>query len=386
MSTIKVSNLQNASAASPAFVLAADGSATANLSSLNGGALAGARNRIINGDMRIDQRNAGAAITVAAAGNGYGADRFYCENFQSGTLTIQQSSTAPTGFNNSLVHTVTVTDTPGASDYLFQSTSIEGLNMADLGWGTANAQSVTLSFWVRSSVTGTYGIGLRNSAGNRSYVATYTVNAANTWEEKLISITGDTSGTWLTTNGLGVRIFWDLGSGSNLNGTANAWNAGSYWRTSGCVNWIANSGATFYITGVQLEPGTVATPFERRSYGAELALCQRYYETSYPAGTAVGGTSDGTGAILSVAINTTDFYNIGCFRFSVKKRASPTLNAYNPVTGGLNQFRGYSDGSNGATVNFTWVNDSGAGRSGCASANLTGNFIYGFHFAASAEL
>jgi hypothetical protein len=274
--------------------------------------------------MLIDQRNAGAAITVAAAGNGYGADRFYCENFQSGTLTIQQSSTAPTGFNNSLVHTVTVTDTPGASDYLFQSTSIEGLNMADLGWGTANAQSVTLSFWVRSSVTGTYGIGLRNSAGNRSYVATYTVNAANTWEQKLISITGDTSGTWLTTNGLGVRIFWDLGSGSNLNGTANAWNAGSYWRTSGCVNWIANSGATFYITGIQLEPGTVATPFERRSYGAELALCQRYYfqptgiwvvttaavavPNNFPTTMRVAPTASGGGAGYSFVGGTTNIY------------------------------------------------------------------------------
>ncbi len=240
----------------------------------------GFKNRIINPGMVIDQRNAGASITVAAGGGGYGVDRFYCENFQSGTMTVQQSSTAPAGFINSLVHTVTVTDTPASGDYLFESTSIEGLNMADLGWGTANAQTVTLSFWVRSSVTGTYGIGLRNSAGNRSYVATYTVSAADTWEQKTVTIAGDTSGTWLTTNGLGVRIFWDLGSGSNFNGTANTWNAGSYWRTSGCVNWISNSGATFYITGVQLEKGTAATSFDFRSYGQELSLCERYYQIS----------------------------------------------------------------------------------------------------------
>jgi hypothetical protein len=148
--------------------------------------------------------------------------------------------------------------------------------MADLGWGTASAKTVTLSFWVRSSVTGTYGIGLRNSAGNRSYVATYTINSANTFEYKKIKIPGDTGGTWLTNNGLGVRIFWDLGSGSNFNGTANSWNAGSFWRTSGCVNFISNSGATLFIAGVQLEKGEQATGFEYRQYGTELQLCQRY--------------------------------------------------------------------------------------------------------------
>ena len=249
---------------------------TQNTSAFTGGFAM--RNRIINGAMVIDQRNAGASITVAAGGSGYGVDRFYCENYQSGTMTVQQSSTAPAGFINSLIHTVTVTDTPAAGDYLFESTSIEGLNMADLGWGTANAQTVTFSFWVRSSITGTYGLGLRNSAGNRSYVATYTISAANTWEQKTVTIAGDTSGTWLTTNGLGVRIFWDLGSGSSFNGTANSWNAGSFWRTSGCVNWISNSGATFYITGVQFEKGSTATSFDYRPYGTELALCQRYFQ------------------------------------------------------------------------------------------------------------
>jgi hypothetical protein len=254
----------------------------------------GMRNRIINGDMRIDQRNSGSSITVSAGGGGYAIDRFYIENFQSGTITAQQSSVAPTGFLNSIIHTVTSTDTPASGDYLFESTSIEGLNMADLGWGTANAQTVTLTFWVRSSVTGTYGVGLRNSAGNRSYVATYTILQANTWEKETITIPGDTSGTWLTTNGLGVRIFFDLGSGSNFNGTANTWNAGSYWRTSGCVNFISNSGATFYLAGVQLEKGSAASAFEYRHYGQELALCQRYYFKE--SGTMYGGRySSGSG-------------------------------------------------------------------------------------------
>ena len=239
----------------------------------------GSRNRIINGAMVIDQRNAGAAITVAAGGIGYPVDRQYIENFQSGTITAQRSSTAPAGFTNSVIHTVTVTDTPGAGDYLFTSASVEGFNIADFGWGAANAQPVTLSFWVRSSVTGTYGIGLRNGASNYSYIATYTVSVANTWEKKTITIAGPTSGTWYTDNQLGVRIFFDLGSGSNFNGTANAWQSGTYWRTSGCVNWIGNASATFYITGVQLEAGSVATPFEREIYSTTLAKCQRYYQT-----------------------------------------------------------------------------------------------------------
>jgi hypothetical protein len=269
--------------------------------------------------MVIDQRNAGASISVAAGGSGFPVDRFYIENFQSGTITAQRSTTAPAGFLNSIIHTVTVTDTPAAGDYLFESTSIEGLNMADLGWGTANAKTVTLSFWVRSSVTGTYGIGLRNSAGNRSYVATYTINSANTFEYKTITITGDTTGTWLTDNGLGVRIFWDLGSGSNFNGTANSWNAGSFWRASGCVNLISNSGATLFITGVQLEVGTQATSFEYRMYGTELALCQRYFQISK--------ASEGTTNYTSFCNGHFPATTYGFFQFPLVQamRTAPTL-------------------------------------------------------------
>ena len=303
-------------------------------------------------------------------------------------FTVQQNAgsvSPPTGFTNYLGVTSSAATSLAGTDYYLIAQKLEGFNTADLAWGTANAKAVTVSFWVRSSLTGTFGFALRNTAGNRVYPASYTISAANTWEYKTVSIAGDTTGTWVSDNSIGIEIDFGLGVGSTYSNASGTWTTGGLGVT-GATSVVGTNGATFYITGVQLEPGAVATPFERRSYGAELALCQRYYETSYPAGTAVGGTSDGTGAILSVAINTTDFYNIGCFRFSVKKRASPTLNAYNPVTGGLNQFRGYSDGSNGATVNFTWVNDSGAGRSGCASANMTGSFIYGFHFAASAEL
>jgi hypothetical protein len=276
MSTLKTTNLQNPSAANPAIVLAADGTATANLSSLNGGPIAGSRNRIINGDMRIDQRNAGAAVSI----NGYFPVDRWSFGLGGGTVAVSRSTLVPAGFTNSLLFSVTTGYTPTSAHQNNIRQFIEGFNVADLGWGAAGAQSITLSFWVRSSLTGTFSGSLINSAYDRSYVFTFSVVAANTWEYKTVTIAGDTTGTWLADNSAGIRLFFDMGSGSSYNATAGAWGAGEKRNTSGSVQPIATSGATFYITGVQLEPGSVATPFERRSYGAELALAQRYYWTS----------------------------------------------------------------------------------------------------------
>jgi hypothetical protein len=227
--------------------------------------------------MVIDQRNAGAQITVGTT-NTYSVDRFQInKDTVSGTLYAQQSTTAPSGFYNSLLFTANTAWTPATGDLATTQQKIEAFNTSDLSFGSASASTVTLSFWVRSSITGTYSVALLNSANNRSYVATYTVNSANTFEQKTITIAGDTSGTWINgTNGIGIRVNFDLGSGSTYNTTAGAWTAGLFTRTSGSVNWTQTSGATFYITGVQLEAGSTATPFENRSYGTELALCQRY--------------------------------------------------------------------------------------------------------------
>jgi hypothetical protein len=188
--------------------------------------------------------------------------------------------------------------------------SVEGLNTADLGWGAAGAQSITIGFWVRSSVTGTYGARVCNSAETRSYVFQYTINTANTFEYKSITIPGDTTGTWLTDTGIGIGLNFDLGSGSSFEGTANAWNASNVCRASSNVRLISTSGATFYITGVQLEPGTVATPFERRSYGQEVQLCQRYFQQL---GGGMVGFEEG---------NTTHSYGV---RFNQPMRAAPTF-------------------------------------------------------------
>ena len=268
MSTLNVANLAGPSSTGTAAVL----------SSINGGPLAGARNRIINGDMRIDQRNNGAAVTASTA---YPVDRWTIFNATDGAYSGQRTTDVPAGqgFTNSIRCTVTTADaTLGATQYAAIAQRIEGNNVYDFEFGTANAKSFTVSFWVRSSVTGTFGLGLMNAGGTRGYATTYNVSAADTWEKKTITIPGDTTGTWETGTGLGFQLLWTLGVGSTYTVSANdSWEAGLVFGAVGATNLYATLNATFYITGVQLEAGSVATPFERRSYGQELSLCQRYY-------------------------------------------------------------------------------------------------------------
>ena len=233
------------------------------------------RNRIINGDMRIDQRNAGASVTLGATG--YTLDRWNGSEDTSATVTCQQSTDAPAGYTNSALLTTTTAASATASQRCIFSQFIEGFNVADLGFGAAGAKTVTISFWVKSSLTGTYCVAIRNGAGNRSYVAEYAISSANTWEYKTVTIVGDTTGTWLKDSGVGFRVDWDLGSGSDFVATVNTWTAANKFTTASQTNFINNLNATLRLTGVQLEVGSVATPFERRPFGVELALCQRYY-------------------------------------------------------------------------------------------------------------
>jgi len=240
--------------------------------------LYGFRNRIINGDMRIAQRGT-AAVTANAE---FPVDRFSVGNTSDGAFSAQQDSSAPAGFVNSVKITTTTADaTLTTTQALSFVQRIEGTNIADLGWGSASAKTITISFWVRSSLTGTFGGALRNSAANRSYPFEYSISSADTWEQKSVTISGDTSGTWLTTNGLGINVFFGLGVGPDRSGTAGAWNSNNNLSATGAVSVIGTLNATWYITGVQLEVGSVATPFERRPYGLELPLCQRYFY-NYP--------------------------------------------------------------------------------------------------------
>jgi hypothetical protein len=279
----------------------------------------GMKNRIINGAMVIAQRNAGASVTLPDGNSSYSfvTDRWACSRANGATATGQQSSNAPAGFINSLLITngTGISVASGGQGYIVQF--IEGLNVADLGWGTANAQTVTLSFWVRSSITGTHSGSLFNNAFNRSYPFTYTISSANTWEQKSVTIAGDTTGTWLTTNGRGICLSFNNGSGSSYLGTAGSWSASGVWGATGSVALNSVTGSTWQITGVQLEVGSQATAFDFRAYGTELALCQRYYEQ------VTGSASEQRPFGLAYAASTTSIRLT--YYYKQQKRATPTI-------------------------------------------------------------
>jgi hypothetical protein len=263
--------------------------------------------------MTISQASAGAAVTASGT---FPVDRFRLAFSMDGACSVQQVAEAPAGFVNSLKFTTVTADTNlGTSQTVLIGQRIEGLNVADLGWGSANAQPVTLSFWVRSSLTGTFGGSVENSAENRSYPFAYTISAANTWEYKTITIAGDTTGTWLTTNGIGIRVTFSMGAGSNFVGTAGAWAAADYISSTGATSVIGTLNATWQITGVQLEEGTAASPFENRLYGQELILCQRYF-TNFTASSSyiyIAQAYSATAARTQV------------IPFKVSMRATPTI-------------------------------------------------------------
>jgi hypothetical protein len=349
------------------------------------------RNRIINGAMVFDQRNAGASVTQTTA-YVYTLDRWASEASVTSKFTIQQNAgsvTPPAGFSNYLGVTSSSAYSVGASDYFYIVQNIEGFNFYDMNFGTANAKPVTISFWVRSSLTGTFGGAVGNSADNRYYPFTYTISSANTWTQASVTIAGDTSGTWVgATNGIGFKLRLSLGAGSTFSGTAGAWASANYVSATGATSVVGTSGATFYITGVQLEAGTTASPFEYRQYGTELALCQRYYEKSWAQASAIG-TSTNTGMFYSTgiaSITTTTSVKLGSGQFKVTKRTTPTM-VYYDSSGNSNKCRvqvaGVSESDNQPVQDYATGENvmnlySNAGA-------VAGNGI-AWHFTASAEL
>jgi len=331
--------------------------------------LYGFKNRIINGAMVIDQRNAGASVTPT--GNQFILDRWSAYITQSSKFSVQQNAgsvTPPAGFTKYLGVTSLSAYSIGAGDIFTIGQPIEGLNISDFGWGTATAATVTLSFWVRSSLTGTFGGSIINSAFNRSYPFSYTISAANTWEQKSIIIAGDTSGTWLTTNGVGLYLTIGLGVGSTYSGTAGSWSGSQYWSATGATSVVGTNGATFYITGVQLEKGSVATSFDYRPYGTELALCKRYYQIMQP----------GNGAVLNLISLYSTTHGESPFKFDTEMRSAPSLVATasqwsiggsTASSIGINNVSSYV-----ATVDFTATGFT-AGQVGVIKATGAGSVI-----------
>ena len=339
------------------------------------------KNRIINGAMVIDQRNAGASVTPADGQ--YTLDRWKGFASQSSKYTVQQNAgsvTPPIGFTNYLGCTSSSAYSVGTNDYFAMVQLIEGFNTADLGFGTANAKTFTISFWVRSSLTGTFGGALNNSGSSRSYPFTYTISAANTWEQKSVTVAGDTSGTWLTTNGVGLAILFGLGVGTAYSGTAGSWASANYVSATGATSVVGTNGATFYITGVQLEVGSSATGFEYRQYGTELMLCQRYFERSYDTTSATASFSSG---FRGSSTNATVFAEGPGWGFAVPKRTGPTVTLYNAVTGATGA--GYQVSTAASiSISLGYVGQTGIGQLNYTSSG--GQNSYYIHFTASAEL
>ena len=341
--------------------------------------LYGFKNRLINGDMRIDQRNAGASVTPTATA--YTLDRWIAELSQASKFSVQQNAasvTPPVGFTNYLGVTSLSAYSLGSADFFNVQQKIEGFNAADLAWGTANAATVTLSFWVCSSLTGTFGGVLRNSAANRSYPFSYTISSANTWEQKSITVAGDTSGTWLTTNGIGITVSFNLGTGTTYSGTAGSWAGTNYASATGATSVVGTNGATFYITGVQLEKGSTATSFDYRPYTTELQLCQRYL----PAFNSTS-TTFSLGAAYAAASTTA----VATLTFPVQARVAPTgisstaasTMSYGAAAGsfaGSAVAIGANSGTLGCDVNLT-ISGATAGQGGKFSFNnATGQLLF----------
>ena len=274
------------------------------------------RNRIINGGMTIDQRNAGASITPAS--QQYALDRWICGLTQASKYTVQQNAgavTPPVGFTNYSGITSTSAYSVASGDIFYYEQRIEGFNVADLGFGTANASLITISFWVRSSLTGTFGGALRNVDNTLSYPFNYSIPVANTWTQISIVVAGPTTGTWNTTNSVGLRVTFALGGGSTYSGTAGSWSASEFYTATGAVSVVGTSGATFYITGVQLEAGSAASPFDYRDYGRELIMCQRYYYRITPSA---------VGADYANGFSDTTTRGLVFLPFKVSMRTTPT--------------------------------------------------------------
>lgn len=352
---------------------------TYNDGSLQSSAPTVGKNRIINGDMRIHQR--GGTITMST-GN-YNLDRFFSYTSTDGAQTAEQSTETPVGFKNSLKVTTTTAD---ASIAAGQRTSIihrvEGNNISDLDWGTSDAKTVTLSFWVRSSITGTHGGAVGNGSDNRAYPFTYAISSADTWEKKTITIPGDTTGTWATDNGRSLQIAWGLGVGTTYSGTAGAWESADRNSATGATTGVIGTvNATWFLTGVQLEIGTTATPFENLQYGQQFVLCQRYFETSYDYGVPFGTAPAQNGNLTTVSSSLTPNQMAGA-AFKVVKRAVPTIVAYNSITGTAGQAYKYNDAGS-PSITFAGIGIQGLGRTTLgASAAST----YLWHFTADSEL
>ena len=341
------------------------------------------RNKIINGNMAIDQRNAGASLTITANPQ-YTLDRWYAGVTNASKISVQQSSTAPTGFTKSMLVTSLAATTPGTSEVYYMQQSIEGYNVSNLDFGLATAKTITISFWVRSSLTGAFGAVLLNASSNRSFPFNYTISTADTWTKITQTIIGDTTGTWATDNSAGFQLRFGLGAGATYQGTAGSWGTTNAVTTTGATSVVGISGATFYITGVQLEVGTTATDFENLQYTTQLQLCQRYFEKSAAQNVSITTANTTSWIICVYSTTVSNGQNYANCKYSVTKRATPTVSIYPYGTptnlGRVSNDTGGDFGANSGFVNtgydqgFSVSNNSGGTLTTGAQKQFIGNW------------
>ena len=315
---------------------------------------AGRKNLLINGDHNVDQRNGGDAITPTH--NQKITDRWRCELAQSSKYTAQQSGTAPDGFRKSLKITSSSAYNPGASDYFLITQDIEGYTASRAAFGTSSAKPVTLSFWVRSSLTGTFACSIRNRAFDRTHIKEYTISSADTWEYKTLTFPGITDGTWETGSNQGIRVNWSIGAGTDYHGTPNTTLNTNDYATAASTNVVSTNGATWYMTGAQFEIGRNGTEFEYRSFGEELALCQRYYY-DYPKGNTYN--------IIANGFANTSSNSLFHFQFPVPMRTAPVV----ATTGNWQVI----DGTSHSVSSFSAITDATTltGRVDATTSGLT---------------
>ena len=349
------------------------------------------RNLIINGDMSIAQRTTSSA-TISSSGY-FTVDRFLMNidsTFNSiGTMQQNLDSLTPPGnFTNYVgIQIDTGTALSGSPYYNFRQ-QIEGNNIAYLKLGTSSAQKITVSFWVRSTKTGDFSFSLRNGSTDRSYVTTYNIASANTWEKKTITISGDTTGTWTTNNAVGLTVNFGLGNslGSFSTSTLDSWISGSYTGSQSATDLVTTTGAKWYITGIQLEADTSASDFEFLPYDVNLNRCERYYQKSYDLQDSPT-TVTSTGLIEVSGFSDTSSNLLFSIQYKERMRATPTVTFYN--SGGTSGQWAY--GRNGASGNATITSYSGRTASNNLSAyvgigaNWVGAWVEG-HYTLDAEL
>ena len=359
-----------------------DVNGTVTTTSLNTPTTFGFKNRIMNGNMGIDQRNAGASVTLTTSAT-FPVDRWQAFEESDGVMTAQRVADAPTGFLNSIRFTTTTADPSlTGAERVYALQGIEGLNMIDLAWGTASAKTVTVSFWVKSSLTGTFGGSLR---GNLNYPFSYTISSANTWEQKSVTIAGPTTGTWPTDKSLFVYVTFGMGIGPSLSGGGGAWTASNFIAPSGAVAVISTLNATFNVTGVQFETGSTATSFDVRPYGTELALCQRYFYKSIDMDSAIGSAND-AGIIFQgvpATVPSTSYIEAST-TFKQTMRLTPTITVYDRAgaSGFCSRILTGVSSTNGQGITAGLIGQNGFYVSSSSGASAS---MVAFQFAANAD-